>query len=72
MNAWVICLLVICAVVNAKSVEGRDFINYGVLNSFFGPNPRPGCNPPGAEHKNPTTVNEYRRGCTKMNRCQRD
>ncbi|EOA32723.1 hypothetical protein CARUB_v10016027mg [Capsella rubella] len=72
MKAGLICLIVICAVVIAEPVEGRDYINYGALDKCFGPNPPPGCYPPGTEHKKPTPVNEYSRGCTKINRCRRD
>ncbi|KAF8053465.1 hypothetical protein N665_1412s0007 [Sinapis alba] len=44
MKTWVICLLVICAVVVTIPVEG-------MINPCLGPNPPPGCNPPGSHHK---------------------
>nr|AAD12022.1 hypothetical protein [Arabidopsis thaliana] len=86
MKAWVIGLLVICAVVIAEPVESRNYIEYviaepvesrnyieyGAINKCAGPNPPPGCNPPGAEQKNPNPVNEYSRGCSKIHRCRRD
>ncbi|AEC06842.1 RALF-like 13 [Arabidopsis thaliana] len=72
MKAWVICLLVICAAVIAEPVESRNYIEYGAINKCAGPNPPPGCNPPGAEQKNPNPVNEYSRGCSKIHRCRRD
>ncbi|VVA99552.1 unnamed protein product [Arabis nemorensis] len=49
MKAWMLCLLVICAAVIAEPVEGRNnYIDYGALNPCHGPNPPPGCNPPGS------------------------
>ncbi|KAG7636664.1 Rapid ALkalinization Factor [Arabidopsis thaliana x Arabidopsis arenosa] len=73
MKAWVICLLVIFAAVIAEPVESRrKYLDYGVITKCAGPNPPPGCYPPGAQQKNPTPANEYRRGCSKITRCKRD
>ncbi|KAL9299913.1 putative rapid ALkalinization Factor [Arabidopsis thaliana] len=61
MKAWVICLLVIFAAVIAEPVESRrKYLDYGVITKCAGPNPPPGCYPPGAQQKNPTPANEYR------------
>ncbi|KAL0802985.1 hypothetical protein Bca101_058161 [Brassica carinata] len=59
----VICLLVICAVVVAIPVEGMNYIDLGAINPCLGPNPPPGCNPPGSHHKKPVPINKYRIGC---------
>ncbi|XP_018438646.1 protein RALF-like 11 [Raphanus sativus] len=72
MKRSVICLLVICAAVVAIPVEGVKYIDFGALNPCMGPNPPPGCNPPGSHHKKPVPANEYRRGCTTIHRCRRD
>ncbi|CAH2051277.1 unnamed protein product [Thlaspi arvense] len=66
-----ICLLVICAAMVVKPGESR-VIEYGAINPCARPNPPPGCNPPGSEHKDPSPANRYSRGCTKINRCKRE
>ncbi|ESQ50543.1 hypothetical protein EUTSA_v10023138mg [Eutrema salsugineum] len=70
MKTLAIILLVVCAVVVTVPVEGRNVIDYGVINECYGPNPPPGCHPPGAKNRVP--ANDYHRGCTKVNRCYRE
>ncbi|KAG2302985.1 hypothetical protein Bca4012_061342 [Brassica carinata] len=65
MNTWVICLLVICALVVTVPMEGRNYIGGAVIEPCSGPNPLPGCNPP------KVPANNYTRGCFKYTRCDR-
>ncbi|KAK2631672.1 hypothetical protein EUGRSUZ_L02596 [Eucalyptus grandis] len=69
MKPWILCLAII-GMVAIHHAEAAPTISKGVLNPCEGPNPPPGC------HADPqasrTPANEHDRGCSKIDRCQRE
>ncbi|XP_019092675.1 PREDICTED: protein RALF-like 26 [Camelina sativa] len=75
MKAWMIMLLVVCVAViieQSEANKGRKYLNPGVLSPCHGPNPPAGCHPHHSQNKPRAPVHNYRRGCTRINRCKRD